>query len=99
HDGFIAINADDHYAVEAVANTDATAIYVARSHRSPALVQHLANDGLGIWVQDGRIMVGDAARALRLCAVNDVPLTMNGQASFNITNVLLAIAIGRGIGI
>ncbi|HWV25126.1 MAG TPA: Mur ligase family protein [Thermomicrobiales bacterium] len=99
HSGFIVVNADDYYAVEAVADTDATVLQVARSHLSPNLVAHLEDGGSGVWVREGTIMVGDASRALRLCRVTDVPLTMRGEASFNITNVLLAIAIGRGIGI
>lgn len=99
HNGFIAINADDYYAVDAVADTDATILQVARSHQSPNLVSHLEDGGQGVWVRDGYIMVGDANRALRLCRVADVPLTMRGEASFNVTNVLLAIAVGRGIGI
>lgn len=99
HNGFIVVNADDYYAVEAVASTDATTLFVARSHHSPNMKEQLANEGQGVWVRDGYIMVGDAHRALRLCPVTDVPITMHGKASFNITNVLMAIAIGRGIGI
>lgn len=99
HNGFIVVNADDYYAIEAVADTDATVIQIAKSHLSPNLSQHLDDGGMGVWVHNDDIMVGDRFRALRLCRVHDVPLTMKGEASFNTTNVLLAIAIGRGIGI
>ena len=99
HNGFVVVNADDHYAVNAVADTDAVVIQVALSPRSPNLVQHLETGGMAVWVRDGDIMIGDRNRALRLCRVQDAPLTMKGEATFNTTNVLLAIAIGRGIGI
>jgi cyanophycin synthetase len=99
HTGFVVVNADDYYAVNAVADTDATVIQVALSQRSPHLVHHLEQGGMAVWVRDGSVMVGDSHRALRLCRVQDIPLTMQGDASFNITNVLVAIAVARGIGI
>lgn len=98
-DGFMVVNADDYYAVTATEDTDAARILVAQSHLSPNLLSHLEDGGMGVWVKYGHIYVGDQSRSFRLCRVNDVPLTMHGEASFNITNVLMAIAIGRGIGL
>jgi cyanophycin synthetase len=99
HEGFVVANGDDYYAVDACADADATVIFVAQSHLSPNLRRHLADGGQGVWVHQGQIMVGDATRAARLCRISDVPLTMQGEASFNVTNVLIAVAIARGIGI
>lgn len=99
HNGFIVVNADDHYAVNAVADTDATVLQVALSHLSPSLQAHLDDGGSGVWVKHGSVMVGDSYRAMRLCRVRDIPLTMDGEASFNVTNALIAIGLACGIGI
>lgn len=98
-DGFIVVNGDDYYAMDAVADTDATVFLVAQSHRSPSLRQHLDSGGSGVWVRHGFIMIGDENLATRICRVKDIPITMDGEASFNVTNVLMAIALGHGIGL
>ncbi|HEV2072612.1 MAG TPA: Mur ligase family protein [Thermomicrobiales bacterium] len=98
-DGFIVVNADDHYAVNAVADTDATVLYVALSHLSPSLHDHLEDGGTGVWVQQGSVMLGGRHRAIRLCNVRDIPFTMGGEASFNVTNALIAVGLACGLGI
>lgn len=99
HDGFMVVNGDDYYAVDAAANCDATVILVSKSFQAPLLQQHLAEGGSAVWVRNGSIWVGDRQHATKIIRVSDVPLTMDGEATFNVTNVLLAIAVGRGIGL
>ncbi|HVL26007.1 MAG TPA: Mur ligase family protein [Thermomicrobiales bacterium] len=97
--GFIVANADDYYTIDAVADVDATVILVAQSQDSPALRRHLHEGGSAVWVSNGTILVGDADHHTRLCRVTDVPLTIAGEAAFNVTNVLVAVALARSIGI
>jgi cyanophycin synthetase len=99
HDGFLVINGDDAYAVDAAADCDATTILVSKSFQSPFLQHHLADGGAGVWVRSGHIWVGDHQHAARVGRVSDFPITMQGEATFNVTDVLLAIAIGRGMGL
>lgn len=99
HHGFLVVNGDDYYAVEASQNCDATPIFVSKSFQAPLIQQHLADGGTGVWVRGGHIWLGDRQHATRVGRVSDFPITMHGEATFNITNVLLAIAVGRGIGL
>jgi cyanophycin synthetase len=99
HNGFIVINGDDYYAVNAAADCDATTIMVSKSFQSPMLQQHLSEGGIGVWVRSGRVWMGDRQHATRVGCLADFPITMQGAASFNVTNVLIAIAIGRGVGL
>lgn len=99
HDGFLVVNGDDAYAVDAAADCDATTILVSKSFQSPFLQRHLLDGGAGVWVRSGHIWVGDRQHATRVGRVADFPITMQGEATFNVTNVLLAIAIGRGMGL
>jgi cyanophycin synthetase len=99
HNGFLIVNGDDYYAVEASKDCDATTILVSKSFQSPLIQQHLAEGGSGVWVRNGHIWLGDRQHAARVGRVIDYPITMQGEATFNVTNVLLAIAVGRGIGL
>jgi cyanophycin synthetase len=99
HNGLLIVNGDDAYAVDAAADCDSLTIMVSRSYQQPFLQRHLSEGGVGVWVRNGYIWMGDQQQATRLCRVNGVPITMDGQADFNVTNVLLAIGIARGIGL
>lgn len=97
--GFLVANADDYYIVDAVADADATLVMVSQSQDSPALRHHLEEGGSGVWVQNSSIVTGDQERYARLCSVIEIPVTLDGEASFNVTNVLVAVALARSIGI
>ena len=97
--GFLVANADDYYIVDAVADADATVIMVALSQDSPALRRHLEEGGSGVWVRNGLIVAGDRERQSRVCSVREVPVTIDGEASFNVTNTLVAVALARSVGI
>lgn len=99
HNGFLVVNSDDFYAAEASRDCDAITLFVSKSFQAPLLQQHLADGGAGVWVRDGLIWIGDRQHATRVGRVSDFPITMQGEASFNVTDVLLAIAVGRGIGL
>ncbi len=97
--GFIVANADDYYVMDAVADVDATVILVAQSQDSPALRRHLNEGGSAVWVRSGAILVGNADYRSRVCRVSEIPLTVGGAASFNITNALVAVALAQSIGL
>lgn len=99
HNGFLVVNADDYYAVEAARNCDGTVIFVSQSFQSPLLQEHLADSGAGVWVRGGQVWLGDKHHVTRVGRVKDFPITMQGQASFNVMNTLLAIAVARGMGL
>lgn len=99
HNGFIVVNVDDHYALDAVADADAVVLAASQSYQTPAMQQHLQDGGAGMWVRNGYIWMGDARSSTRVVRLADVPITMAGEASFNVTNVLMAIGIARGIGL
>jgi cyanophycin synthetase len=98
-DGFIVANADDYYTMDAIADSDATVILVAQSQDSPALRRHLKDGGSAVWVRSGSILIGDADHHVRVCRVTDIPVTLDGDASFNVTNALISIALAQSMGI
>lgn len=99
HNGIIVANSDDWYVVDALNDTDATVILVSQSLESPNIKAHLANGGSGVWVENSNVYLGSSARAVRFGNVRDFPITFDGQADFNIKNLLLALGTLHAIGI
>lgn len=99
HDGLVVVNGDDYYAVDAIADCDAHVIMISQSHNAPALRRHLDDGGSGVWIHRGHIWIGDRDHAIEVDRAAAYPITMGGEASFNVTNLLLAIAIANGIGL
>ncbi len=99
HDGIIVANGDDHYVVDALEDADASVILVSQSIESPNMKAHLHNNGSGVWVKNGVIYVGNERSAARFGNVRDFPITFDGEASFNVKNVLLALGALHAIGV
>jgi cyanophycin synthetase len=99
HDGIVVANGDDYFVVDALEDTDASVILVSQSIESPNMKAHLASNGSGVWVKNGVIYVGTAARAARFGNVREFPITFDGEASFNVKNVLLALGALHAIGV
>ena len=97
--GFIVVSAADYQALELVANVDATVVLASLSSESPPLRRHLEDGGMAAWVRNGTIVFGDSEGQIRLCSVTEVPLTLNGEAAFNVSNVLIAVALALCMGL
>lgn len=99
HDGIIVANGDDHFVLDSLQETDASVILVSMSRDTPNLTRHLDNGGLGVWVEQGDFWIGSASNAVRFGRVNQFPLTFDGEASFNIKNIMLAAGTLHAIGV
>lgn len=99
HNGIVVANGDDYYVVDALRDTDATVILTSQSLDSPNIREHLANGGQGIWVSNGNVYLGTESRSVRFGNVRDFPITFDGQADFNIKNLMLALGTLHAIGV
>ncbi len=99
HDGIIVANGDDHFVLNSLQDTDASVILVSQSRETPNLKRHLENEGLGVWVENGDVWLGSQKSASRLGSVKRFPLTFDGEASFNIKNIMLAAGTLHAIGV
>lgn len=99
HDGIIVANGDDHFVIDSLQETDASVILVSQSRENPNLKHHLENDGLGVWVENGDVWLGSRKNAQRLGSVKQFPLTFDGEAAFNIKNIMLAAGTLHSIGV
>lgn len=98
--GFICLNGED-YALEHVAMlSTAEPIVVARSDSAPLLRQHRDRCGTSLWIDDTQTIVGGVDGAsMSVLNIDDVPLCLEGTASFEQTNILIACAAALATGI
>lgn len=98
-DGIVVANGDDHFVLDALQETDAVVILVSQSRETPNLRTHLENGGLGVWVESGAFWLGSREHAQQFGLVSEFPLTFDGQASFNLKNIMLALGTLHAIGV
>ncbi len=99
-DGALVVNSEDFTLVNSLQPYASTpTVYYSLSRNAPLLRQQLALSGLGVWREDGHVRFGASEEAPIVCRVPDLPYTLNGDAVFQVTNVLAAVAIARLIGL
>lgn len=99
HDGIIVANGDDHFVLDSLQETDASVILVSQSRDTPNLQEHLESGGLGVWVESGDFRIGSSNNSISFGRVRDFPLTFDGEASFNVKNIMLAAGTLHAIGV
>ncbi|MGC4190154.1 MAG: Mur ligase family protein [Thermomicrobiales bacterium] len=99
--GILVINGDDYSLVDAATATKATPVVVARSKESPSLSRQLKAERPAVWNDaDGIVLSpGHGAPVVPVITLRDVPATMRGSATFQISNAMSAAAIAAAIGI
>lgn len=98
--GIVCLNAEDYALERTLAMTDARTIVVGKSDAAPLVRQHHQAGGISLWTdRDHNIVYGYADESLEVANMLDVPLSREGHASFEETNVLIACAAALATGI
>ncbi len=92
-DGVLILNADDHAVLEAAEHASAEIVVFALHHENPALRRHLLAGGAAVWVQDGRVVVGRRSINRHIIDVGDAHFALEGALTFQVQNLLCAIAL------
>lgn len=100
--GTLILNADDEEALNLKFNPRAAkrrvVLYSTRSLQ-PDIQDHIAEGGEAYWCDEGQIRSHRDGTVETLAFVRDFPFTMDGKASFQVSNALGAIAAGRAMGL
>jgi cyanophycin synthetase len=108
HGGLLVLNADDALLRAHGAQLDVPIAWFATDFDHPELTTHRARSGWTCGVREGHLLVATAIGARRsgaeqvhdLGRIADMPLTVDGSASYNVANVcgaaLSAVALGIG---
>jgi cyanophycin synthetase len=98
-DGILILNADDHAVLEAGDHTEAETVLFALHHGNPALRRHLRQGGSAVWVQDGRVVVGNHVNQRNIIDVSEAHFTLDGALNFQVQNMLCAVALAVGLDV
>lgn len=93
------LNADDALLVEKSGELDVPICWFALAHDNSVLAAHTARGGLAVSAIDEYFMRFDGSEWHTLCAIRDVPLTLDGAARHNVANALGAIGLVHALGI
>ncbi|HMM40630.1 MAG TPA: Mur ligase family protein [Thermomicrobiales bacterium] len=98
-DGMLIINADDYDVNEVASSASCLVLPYALHNDNPVLQARLAAGGIGCWLQDGQVVVGDRHEFAQVVDVAAVPATLGGTMLFQVQNLLAATAAAVAIGI
>ena len=102
--GTLILNADDEQSVRLIENarvrrTNKQFIYFSLDDNNLLIRKYMEIGGGAFFVRDGRIIEAAGREEYEVAAVADIPLTMGGTASFQVSNVLAAVAACRAHGV
>ncbi len=98
--GYLCINGEDYALEQAATASAAVPIVVAKSDAAPLLRHQREAGGTHLWIDDaGNIVGGLDGESVNIVNIHDVPICLEGRASFQQTNVLLACAAALATGI
>lgn len=97
--GHAVFNADDPLVLSCADKTKAAIILFSKDPQHPALKTTKEKGNIHVTVSNGKIVVNENGKNLTIACVNEIPMTFNGQADFNIENVLAAVSVGIALDI
>jgi cyanophycin synthetase len=101
--GLLVLNADDPTVRARADQLDCIIGWFSRDHDNTRLQQHRRTGGSTSGVRDGRLIVtwtrGATIEEFDLGAINDMPLTLEGGARYNVSNVAGAALAALELGI
>jgi cyanophycin synthetase len=95
NDGLLVLNADDPILLARADELDCPIGWFARDYHHPALQVHRARGGSISGVRDGRLVVNE----LDLGAIANMPLTVEGSADYNVSNIAGAALAALKLGV
>lgn len=98
-DGFAVLNADDPLVMKYKDETKGKVILFSLDHNNPELKKNLDDGNVNLTVLDGSIIIQKEAWTSMIADITEIPITFNGRAQFNVSNVLAAAAASFASGL
>ena len=95
----LVLNADDEGVVNYVKGFDQCITWFAESLDNPVLANHVAEGGEAFSIDAGEVVHIKAGKQYSIVAIEDIPVTLKGQARHNVQNVLGVCGICSALGI
>jgi len=96
--GVLVVNADDAGIVEHLAGQDRQNLcWFSLDKSNPRIQYQLHNRGRCCFIDEDYIINFDGVNQERICAINDIPMTINGAALHNVRNALGAVGVASAM--
>lgn len=97
--GFAVLNADDDLVLTLIEKTKGQVILFSIKHDNPKLLKHHADGHIIVTVIDGVIIIRQGSVISTVANVIEIPLTLGGNALFNVSNTLAAVGATYALGL
>lgn len=98
-DGVLVLNADDSYVVNEAKNTNATICWFSLCPTAPQILAALSDKQPCAWLDNTSLVYFDGVKTESIADVNDIPITLNGAAQYNVRNALGALCLSKAMGL
>jgi cyanophycin synthetase len=97
--GYAILNAEDDMTPVIRRQADCNLALFSVDPDVPAFREHVNGGGLGATVEESWFVLYERGMRIALCPVHEVPITFNGRARFNVSNVLASVVATFATGI
>lgn len=98
-DGYAVYNADDQLVVDRAHLTPGTPIFFSMDKENPILLENLKKGSVNVTIDNDEIVLQREGGNFAIARVDEVPITFDGQAKFNVQNVMAAVGATFGLGV
>ena len=95
--GYAVLNADDPTVPLLSQRLRSNVIYFSKNANNIILKKHLMDGGIGVFIRDGFIYLGDEDRVEPVVKISEIPSTYDGVIGYNVENAMAAAAACIGM--
>ena len=97
--GLLVLNADDAGIVEHLPDKGLPDLcWFSLDRENPLIAQQIARQGPCCYAEGGEIFRFDGSESVCICAIDAIPMTLNGAARHNVQNALGAVGVASAMG-
>ena len=97
--GHAVFNADDALVLSCLDNTKGSPVLFSRNPGNQALRTNYEKGNLNVTIKDGNVIIQKKGWTSTVASVIEIPITFDGNAGFNIENVMAAVAATAALGL
>lgn len=97
--GYTVYNADDDLVVARSHLSKGRIIFFSKDKDNPHLKANLEKGNVNISLDDGSIILQTKDSHYAIAEINQIPITFEGRAGFNVENVMAAVGAAYGMGV
>lgn len=98
-DGYAVFNADDPRVLSCLDKTKGQPILFSKNSKHPELTLNYEKGNLNVTIEDGNLILRKKGWASTIASVIEITITFDGNAGFNIENVMAATAAAAAVGL